>query len=103
MRTNSYKTRVLFDGDNVCLPYPHAAVPVKREFTVGEVVGQAELGCDSLQVLSEGQSAQQVDLTMGKPRFHPLLQQLQDILVTSAKTSTDFTFPGNLNGANLME
>lgn len=41
---------------------------------------QAKLDSDPLQVLRERQAAQQVDLTVGEPRLHPLLQQLQNIL-----------------------
>lgn len=58
----------------------YAGVPVLSEPVVGEVVRQAELGSDPLQVLRERHAAQQVDLTVGKPRLHPLLQQLQNIL-----------------------
>lgn len=58
----------------------HAGVPVLSEPVVGEVVRQAELGSDPLQVLRERRVAQQVDLTVGEPRLHPLLQQLQNIL-----------------------
>lgn len=58
----------------------HAAVPVPRKPVVGEVVRQAELGSDLLQVLREGLAVQQVDLTVREARFNPFLQQLQNIL-----------------------
>lgn len=56
------------------------AVPVFSKLGIRKIVGQAELRLDPLQVLSEGQAAQEVDLTMGKPRLHTLLQELQNIL-----------------------
>lgn len=60
--------------------YLNAVVPVLCELGVWEVVWQAELGPDPLEVLSKRHAAEQVDLTVGKPRLHPLLQQLQNIL-----------------------
>lgn len=44
----------------------NAGVPVLSELVVGEVVRQAELGSDPLQVLGERRAAQQVDLTVGE-------------------------------------
>lgn len=41
------------------------------------------------QVLGEVEAAQQVDLTVGKPRLYPLLQQLQNIL--NGKSITTLT------------
>lgn len=55
------------------LTHLYAGVPVLSELIVGEVVRQAELGSDPLQVLRERRAAQQVDLTVGEARLDPLL------------------------------
>lgn len=65
---------------NIGPAHLHAAVPVPGKPSVREVVWQPELGSDPLQVLSQRRAAQQVDLTVREARFHPFLQQLQDIL-----------------------
>lgn len=67
------------------LTYLHAAVPVLSKRSIREVLGQAELGSDPLQVLRERRAAQQVDLTVREARFDPFLQQLQNILVEDEK------------------
>lgn len=71
-------------------PFIHldTGVPVLSKRGIRESVRQAELRSDPLQVLSKGQAAQEVDLTMGKPRLYPLLQELQNILKRKRTTET---------------